>query len=417
MNAALGMVAFVVSCAPDAAASGLDLFGYGPRGSSMAGAIAATVEGHPAVYYNPAGLAFDRTPTFAFGYQRADFYLRRDGESHRAESAPATLVGFDLPIPFGGALTDRISLGFGFLLPTKSVLLADIPRPDAPHFAIVENRAQTVSLQVGLGVRIADWLAIGGGVLALSALDGAIDVAPNDNGRIGARVRDELIADYSSIAGVMIRATDTISVGLVYRDESTAEFTLPISAELGERFPIPVPRLEIAGTAQYDPRQITAEIGFVLPYALHVGAGGTWKQWSRYPNPIAYTAVPDDFPPQPEPNFGDTLVWRVGVERPFEVDGWQYALRVGYALEPTPTPDQTGVHNNLDSDRHLIAGGIGADIGAVTVELAAQWHLMRERTHGKNAELIAAAGFPEQTDRVRHRGRVVFWSVEIGVDL
>ena len=70
-------------------ASAIDLFGYGARGMAMGGAVAASVAGHAAVYYNPARLAFDEQLSFAVGYQRAAISLEAQGEAWPALDAPA----------------------------------------------------------------------------------------------------------------------------------------------------------------------------------------------------------------------------------------------------------------------------------------------------------------------------------------
>ena len=111
-------------------ASPVDLFGYGTRGLALGGAIATSARGHAAAYYNPAALALAKAPSFSIGYQMAAFSL--ETEIHAVEGAqqftdrtPALVFGFGIPLPFGGLLQDRLSLGFGFVLPQGAILLAD----------------------------------------------------------------------------------------------------------------------------------------------------------------------------------------------------------------------------------------------------------------------------------------------------
>src|SRR5688572_17411991 len=84
-----------------------DLFGYGARGVGTASTLTATASAHEAVYYNPANLAFSKHPSFSIGFQWSDFYLSVDGRPQNDPAAPATLIGFDVPLPFRGALEDR----------------------------------------------------------------------------------------------------------------------------------------------------------------------------------------------------------------------------------------------------------------------------------------------------------------------
>ncbi|MCA9540841.1 MAG: hypothetical protein KC620_18200, partial [Myxococcales bacterium] len=152
----------------------------------------------------------------------------------------------------------------------------------------------------------------------LAELEGGIEVAPNDQGRIGSQVHDEVLADYAPVVGAAWRPTPWLALGATWRGASQADFDLPIEVDLGETFPLPVPTLQVRGTAQFDPEQATLEVaGRPLP-PLQVAAGLTWKRWSDYQNPIVYTAVPADFPAQPAPDFTDIIEWRAGVEWPIE---------------------------------------------------------------------------------------------------
>ena len=236
----------------------------------------------------------------------------------------------------------------------------------------------------GVALRIFDQLSIGWSLLALAELDGAIDVAPNDAGQLGSQARDQLVTDYSNAVGVTIRPLpERLGFGAVWREESIANYALPISVDLGDSFPIPVPVLDISGTAQYDPAQISGSAwGRPVPW-LHLEAGFTHKRWSRFVNPIVYTAVPDEFPEQPKPGFSDTVVWRIGVEGILAHREWDLRPRAGFSFEPSPSPEQTGLHNYLDNDRAIPSLGFGFRRGVLTVDAAWQIHLLSNRSHTK----------------------------------
>lgn len=411
-------IALAVAWSGTAHASAPELFGYGARAQGLAGAVVSDARGHGAVHANPAGLAFETVPSVALGYQFARLDLTLDGADHAARDATATLIGFDLPLPLGGPLAERIALGGGFVIPTNSVLVADIPRPGAPQFVLVENRAQTVSLQAAIGVRLLDGLSIGAGFIALSALDGAIDVAPNAEGRIGSQARDQLVADYAPVFGLQARLPADLAVGLTWRGASAARFFLPITADLGERFPLPVPTLQIEGVAQYDPAALGYEVGWRRG-DLRLALGGAWTRWSAYPVPIVYTAVPEDFPPQPTPDFDDVLEWRGGVEYAPRVDEIELAARAGYRLSPTPAPEQSGLHSLLDSDRHSVTLGGGVGWRGLRLDVALQWHLLTARSHRKDPAAIEASGYDpeEQPASLSHEGQIFGGVVELGIDL
>jgi long-chain fatty acid transport protein len=415
------LTAASVTLASPAVASPVDLFGFGSRGHGLAGALGATAEGFEAVYYNPAGLAFDRRPSFALGYQFATFDLRVAAPTPTefpTRDAPALSIGFGVPIPFGGALKDRLALGLGFVIPQTSILITDIEKPGDPTFPIVENRAQTVSIQAALGLRLSEALALGLGTLALAELDGGIIVEPNAAGRIGSRVKDELIADYALVTGLMLRLlpegdTHRLQTALTYRSESRADFNLPIDADLGTSFGIPIPQLAVHGTAQYDPAELSLDIAFKPLDFLTISAGLTLERWSTFPLPIAYSAVPEGTPPQPPPDFSDTLSPKLGLELDLALSReLRLRPRLGFAFEPSPTPTQTGFHNHLDSDRAIYALGLGLRWGAFRLDLAGQLHDMASRTHTKSTPEDAPPLTP-----LAHDGEILFFSAELGVTL
>lgn len=401
--------------AADAAASPVDLFGYGARGQALAGSVFGSARGHEAVYYNPAALGFDTTRTFTLGFQLGTYDLQLEGAEREVRDAPALNIGFNVPIPFGGWLEDRITLGLAFVLPTTSVLIADIPRPGDINFVVLENRAQTVSLQGGLGFRPLDWLSVGAGFLALSELEGAIDVAPNDAGSIGSKVRDQLIAAYSWCVGLQLEPHEMVSFGATWRSSSSATFELPITVDLGETFPLPIPELQIIGIAQFDPAQASFGV-HVQPWEF-VGAdlAVVWKEWSAFDNPIQYTAVPEGFPPQPPPEFTDTVSVRLGFEGTFTPhEDWRVEPRLGLAYEPSPAPEQRRFHNYLDNDRTVVGIGVGLRWSALLLNLGGQFHLLRGRTSTKDNDISEDnAGHPSLT----HGGQVYLFGMDVGFEL
>ncbi|RLB57646.1 MAG: hypothetical protein DRI90_17760, partial [Deltaproteobacteria bacterium] len=125
--------------------------------------------------------------------------------------------------------------------------------------------------------------------------------------------------------------------------------------------------------------------------------------WSGYVSPTAELkalleveppeGIPVELPDQPAPTqivppaFKDRFVPRVGVEyvagsfgSPRKVHGAERALvqlpvRLGYAYEPSPVPDQVGISNLIDSDRHTLTVGAGITLNRLIEELPGAIHL------------------------------------------
>ena len=87
-----------------------DLHGYGARSSALAGTGAADASGYDAAYANPAGLVEADRPRLTLGWVQGATSLRMDGVDRPAAPASGALLGTALPLPFTGALRDRLAL-------------------------------------------------------------------------------------------------------------------------------------------------------------------------------------------------------------------------------------------------------------------------------------------------------------------
>ena len=122
-------------------------------------------------------------------------------------------------------------------------------------------------------------------------------------------------------------------------------------------------------------------VGITPVPELTLAIDATWKQWSKWETSLAL---------KPDPRFEDTWQVRTGVEvrLPLELELLPWiAIRSGYYVEPTPTPDQRGPTNLLDADKHVISFGIGWGFhdpfemtpGELSMHAGFQAHLLEDR--------------------------------------
>ncbi len=403
----LRRVLVLIGCAclavpSEGAASPQDLFGYGPTPLAMAGTGAAHVADFSAVYANPAGLAAQRRRTFSLGFTGAAFFLHQDGSALSAERGAATVVGLGLPLPLGGALRNRLGLGLGFFTPTEVVVRGRVLQPETPQFSILPDRVQTVALQVGIGADVGYGFQLGIGVMAMAGLTGNVLVSTDAAGRAGSRIDTQLVATYAPVVGVRW-ARGNWSVGAVWRDALIARFRVVIEApDLG----VPLPPLDIAGVAQFDPAQVQLEGAWRRgPVTLALGVTG--KRWSAFPGVNSPTTPASPAPPAP--GFSDTLVPRFGAEwRMGYLDGTALALRGGLFYEPSPARAPTPELQLLDNDRLALTAGLG-------LQARAAGSVMRADVHGQHHWLLARDGRGAHGAPTRFGGRVLTVGVTLGV--
>jgi long-chain fatty acid transport protein len=420
----IALVVLAAIGAPRAAsASPEDIFGYGPRSPAMGATGAAHSEGFEAAYTNPALLARTRARKLTLGWQGGVFDLRAEGDGlpGRVSYDPVrgVVIGADLPLPLGGALTDRIGCGLAFYTPTTINARGKLLYPESPQFPLLPDRAQSLVVRAGIGVDVGYGVRVGIGFAALAEIAGTVLVATDATGRVGSRVEDQLVATYSPTLGVSydlpLPARGTTRVGLAYRGTLDARFAVAIDATKLSSLNVPV--FNIAGIAQYDPAQIALEIAHTRA-AWTFAFGVTYKRWSRYPGPIEPTIrCPADAPDcgalaPATIAYDDTLVWRIGAERTIDAAPAMKAhLRAGAFLEPDPLPDALPPSQAFDATtrstvdlptryfnaRRLaitLGGGIALaePLPPVTIDTYAQLHTLLPRTNESLGQRAGVSG-------------------------
>lgn len=395
---AASLLSFAV--ARSAEASPEDVFGFGPRTMAMGGSGAAVGRGFESVWGNPALLSTARQRELNVGFLGARFDLRAPDRLDYNPLA-GSFIGAVLPVPFGGVLKDRVTMGLGFFTPFDVIVRGRILYPEKKQF-LLADRTASVAVQVALGVDIGYGIRIGGGFAALAALTGSVLVATDTSGRIGTVVEDTLVAAYGLILGASYERKG-YRIGATFRDELSGRFNVVIDVrDLGQ---IVVPPLNISGLAQYDPLQVAVEAARIKgPW--QITAGLTVKAWSRFPGPAEATVRcpeidPDTGEPATEPcgalvpvpvNFSNTIVPRIGVERTFDVGSKiDMSLRAGYFLEMSPAPEQTKTANLYDNTRSVLGLGYGIELKPpmprIRFDVATQVQVLHPRTHTKGADV------------------------------
>jgi long-chain fatty acid transport protein len=300
-----------------------------------------------------------------------------DGAARPVSDTNGVLIGAAIPLPFGGLLRDRLAIGIGFYFPVDVVTRARDPFPGEPRLALLDNRTGTVSITVGAAARVHRRVRLGIGVLALAALVGQIGITPDAGGRFTTVSEEQLVTGFAPVAGVRVEAARWLQLGAALRGESKSEYDLRVTNNLGDRIPVPLPTLRLAGVAQFDPLQIAVEGALRARRWLTVELGVTWKHWSSYPNPVANAT--DGAPPQPDPGFHDTAVPRVAAEAVRDWQRLRLVARGGYFFEWSPSPRNAPAL--LDADRHVITAGGGLEwhgrLISVGLDVFGQFHQLQ----------------------------------------
>jgi long-chain fatty acid transport protein len=319
------------------------------------------------------------------------------------------IIGFTLPIPFGGLLEDRLVLGGAFFTPSSVLLEGVIPAPSEPQFNVLE-RVQAAGIMVGLGIDLhgangaLDGLRIGASVSVAADLLGDLFVRLDETSSFVSTVETKLVAGFAPIFGISYDR-ERWGVGVTYRFELRGDVDLDITAA---DLPVEVPALRVGGVIHYDPPTLAGEGWFRPLDHVRVILGVEASFWNDYPGP--QTQVTSTSTQAPAPDYAPTVSPRLAVEGTLDDGVFDVALRAGYLFEPSPAgpaglaPMRDASGNPtadlvplryLDNHRHVLTIGVGVthmfDGGP---ELAfdgfAQLHALEPRTH----DIGATAGAP-----------------------
>lgn len=410
MIGARGAVTLLLLCvASPAAASPLELFGFGGRSPGMAGAGVASTDGYDAVFLNPAGLGLNRHKRATIGAMSGDFALTIDGADTGTEAPSGLVIGGAVPMPLGGWAKDRIGLGFGFHIPTVAINRVRAPFPGDPTFTLLESRSQVIGLQFAVGVRLNQRWSVGVGVNALAVLRGGIAVTTDGSGRFTTQSEQRLLTRFAPIAGARWAWREHVDLGAVVRAPSRSDYDIAVTSDLSDVLPLELPAIRIAGTAQYDPLTVAVEAAWRWRPGLTLTGHLAWAHWSGFPLPTQNATT--GTPAQEPPNFHDTAIPRVAIEYVRPALGGSLAARGGYAFILSPAPEQTGRQTLLDNHRHLMSAGLGLAWPGRTVPLHLdtwiQLHALQPRRHTKAVTL----------DVIETSGHIVVGGMTVGVDL
>jgi long-chain fatty acid transport protein len=413
-----------VGVAPVASANVPDSYGIGSRASAMAGAVSADADDFSAAYYNPAGIVEAPGVEISIGYMSNAHNLRINDVDNDVAGVHGLVAGlvapgrvFGVPFAFGIAL-HMPDDGFSYLL----------ARPqEEPRWELYDTRQQLLYLAATFAARPAEWLELGGGVGYLSdtsgrfAIRGRADVLSPFDSQLEHEVDAELNAVHFPLVGMRLLLDGVGALGLTYRGESKLDLQIEATLDgIVDFAGIDVPllyALEARTIAAFTPRQVTAGLSFQRIEDLSLNVDVTWLDWSSYESPTANIAAllevdpppgtPVELPEQPAPavvappDFRDRIVPRFGVEyrglgfgaerdvrgRDEKLPLFQLPLRAGYVFEASPVPDQVGITNYVDNDRHSFTIGVGGVLnapieelpGSVQLDLHGMFSLLPER--------------------------------------
>jgi long-chain fatty acid transport protein len=384
-------------------ASGFAIFEQGARGMGFAGAFTAQASDPSAIFHNAAGIAFLKGKQIHLGATliapKSDFTGADPfpGSTVTEKGNPGVIVPpvFD----YTQQLSERLVVGVGLHVPFGLKTQWDNPSSFSGRFLSKRAELKGFSLNPTLAYKLADRLAVGGGVdvrFTSLALDRdvatinpftlrAIDVA-------AVELKSDTKVGVGFNLGLLAKPSDAFSIGVSYRHKVKTDYTGNATftrldsgnSQLDVLVARSIPTGAIAVTTSIEfPAILSGGIAY-SPGSWTFEGDVDWYQWSTFKE------LPITFPDRPDlsgvvtENYENSMQYRFGLERRI---GESWAVRGGYYYDKTPTPAESVGPLLPDADRQAACVGFSWKRGALRIDVAG-WHLFfKERsTEGLNRD-------------------------------
>jgi long-chain fatty acid transport protein len=375
-------LAVLVAAAP-AQANPIEVFGFTSRRAGQANVGVAAADDASALYYDPAGLVASRGGELIVGTLGAYSHLAINDSIAKLSDKYGFQLAVRAPLPLGGALADRFTVGLALHLLPRNVARIISPAPDQAFYPYYGDRLSRVVVLPGAAVRLGGGLSLGAAVNVLANLNGSLYATEGATRAIDARVDERVQTIARVIAGVQWQLSPALRLGAVYRQRFEIPFSTTARTVLAGE-PID---LDLRASGLFTPHQVAAGVHWTTDaFATSLDIG--WAKWSGYPGPYVHVdsrlpligPVPGQAPHVP---FKDTFSVRAGLESITD-EGLVY--RGGYGFESSAVPKtQTGVTNLLDGSKHTVAFGGGYVWKRLRVDAHVQFTLVSTRTLEKTA--------------------------------
>jgi len=332
----------------------------GCRAIAIGGAFAGIADDSSAIFYNPAGLAFQskNLAVSINGFNIWPTHEYSDSLGYNLQSKS----NFSLPqIFFTFKASERLTLGFGAYVPYAG---GGVEWNNSNLGLQLKSYMGILSLTPTLAYQISEKISLG---FTLNIYRGIIeDTRALDN--IGTVKTEEKGSAFSVGFGLMLKPSERLRIGLGVKG--------PAKMKLSGKTTVPI-EVPVLGSFEAN---LSSETQFNLPWDFSLGISYKMSEKFLLSSSIQYTMwsaldniektlkniplVGDEKTIEPM-NFKNIILWSVGAEY------WVtpvFALRGGIAMDRWATPEETLDFANIDVDKITLLGGIGYRAGRIQID-------------------------------------------------
>lgn len=343
----------------------------GCRAIAIGGAFAGIADDTSAIYYNPAGLAFQpkKLAVSINGFNVWPTHEYSDSLGYNLQSKST----FSVPqIFFTFKASERLTLGFGAYSPYAG---GGVEWNDSRLGLQLKSYMGIISITPTLSYQISEAISFG---FNINIYRGILeDTRTLEN--IGKVKTEENGSAFSVGFGLMLKPSERVRIGLGVRG--------PAKMKLSGKTTVPMD-IPMLGSIEAN---LQSETQFNLPWDFDLGlsyklaenfllsTGFQYTMWSSLDNiekTLKNVPLQGDQKTIEPMNFKNILLWRIGAEywvSPF------LALRGGIGLDKWATPEESLDFANIDVDKFSLLGGIGYRTGRIQIDFVYAYAQGKER--------------------------------------
>ncbi len=389
-------------------ANGLNLNGFGARSAAMGGAFVGLANDYTAVYWNPAGLALLKQPTFGLTgdilIPKATYTLGEYEMSTKNKMYPAGLLGFFTPvgenIVVGVGAYTLSGLGVAWENTGLEAALVS-PYPPAAFTPTLEpskweSFIGSVTLAPSIAVKLSDMVYLGatfninygffktdqwGKYMALgigAPADGRVAVAPMLV-NFGQQTLNVKGWGFGATFGVLVKPAEWISFGGTFRTQ--AKMKLKGTTEIENINLVGLENESDTSMSVVSPMWLAGGVAIKPMDKLTLAVDAHYTNWSKlqeialtFADPYWDAALGEDA--ALVLNWANKTQFRFGAE----YDLGNFAVRGGYYYDPAPAPDATLNILIPSFTFNSVTAGFGFKSGALKIDLALEYLMGKDRT-------------------------------------
>lgn len=395
-------------------ANGLNLNGFGARATAMGGAYVSLANDVTAIFWNPAGLAQLDRPTFGFGVDglmpKSTYEIGPLTMETKKKTYPAGMLGYAQPlgenIVFGLGAYTLSGLGADWNNPgLEALMLSGLPAGSIVTPAVQpydwRSFIGSITLAPTVAVKLSDMLYLGASfninygffqTEQWGETQTLIAGPPPYIYNFGQAELDVKGWGFGATFGLMFKPSEMITFGATWRLASKIKMTGTTAIEnmpgLGAFLPgnPDLPEESDAELTATSPMWLAGGVSIKPVDNLTLAFDLQWTNWKKLDslaielldptwNAIGLTENELDL------QWVDKIQIRGGIEY---VMG-KFALRGGYYYDPAPAPDATLNILVPSFTYNSIAGGFGYKSGGLSVDLALEYLMGKDRNIAEGA--------------------------------